>query len=80
MKIKKSNDTYYPNILKRVAIFGVICIFLFAIPTKPWLNWKYPNNPEYVQAVLEAQENLDNKELWDKVDEETKKMYDELNK
>lgn len=80
IKIKKSTDNYYTNILKRVAFFGAICIFLFAIPTKTWLNWKYPNHPEYVNAVLDAQANPDNQELWDNVEEEREKMYDELNK
>jgi hypothetical protein len=80
IKMQKNKDNYYSNILKRVAGFGAICIFLLVIPTKTWLGWKFPNNPEYVQAVLDAQANPDNQELWQKVDEEREKMYDELNK
>ena len=80
IKIKKSVDGYYSDILKRVAFFGITCVFLFAIPTKTWLNWKYPNNTEYVHAVLDAQSNPDNQELWDKVEVEREKMYDEFNK
>ena len=76
-KMKKSADNYYSNILKRIVIFGAICIFLFAIPTETWLSWKFPNNPEYVQAVLEAQADANNQELWDKVDAEREKMYNE---
>ena len=63
--MKKSADNYYSNILKRIATFGAICIFLFSIPTKTWMEWKYPNNPEYIKAVLEAQEDSENQELWD---------------
>jgi hypothetical protein len=80
IKKKKSADNYYSTILKRVIVFGAICIFLFAIPTKTWLNWKFPNNPEYVQAVLDAQADSNNQELWNKVDDEREKMYDEMNK
>lgn len=54
IKMQKNKDNYYSNILKRVVGFGAICIFLLAIPTKTWLGWKFPNNPEYVQAVLDA--------------------------
>lgn len=80
IKMKKNTDNYYSNILKRVAGFGVICVFLLALPTKTWLGWKFPNNPEYIQAVIHAQANPDNQGLWQKVDEEREKMYDELNK
>jgi hypothetical protein len=80
IKMQKNTDNYYSNILKRVAGFGAICIFLLAIPTKTWLGWKFPNNPEYVQAVIDAQAKPNNQELWQKVDEEREKMYDELNK
>jgi hypothetical protein len=80
IKMHKNTDNYYSNILKRVAGFGAICIFLLAIPTKTWLGWKFPNNPEYVQAVIDAQANPNNQELWQKVDEERERMYDELNK
>jgi len=79
IKMKKNTDNYYSNILKRVVGFGAICIFLFVIPTKTWLGWKYPNNPEYIQSVLDAQANPNNQELWDKVDEEREEMYDEMN-
>ena len=79
-KLKKSTDNYYSNILKRIVFFGLISIFLFAIPTENWLKWKYPNHPEYVNAVLEARENSDNQELWDKVDLEWEKVNNELNK
>jgi hypothetical protein len=80
IKMQKNTDNYYSNILKRVAGFGAICIFLLAIPPKTWLGWKFPNNPKYVQAVIDAQANPNNQELWQKVDEEREIMYDELNK
>ncbi len=80
IKIKKSTNNYYPNILKRAVCFGTVCAFLVVIPTGSWLNWKYPNNPEYVNAVLNARANPDNQELWDKVTQEREKMNNDLNK
>ncbi len=79
IKMKKSRDKYYSNILKRIAFYGAISIFLVSIPLKTWLEWKYPNNPEYVKAVLEANSDPDNRKLWEKVDKEREKMQDEMN-
>jgi hypothetical protein len=80
IKVRKSTDNYYSKILKRVIPFGAICVFLFAIPSKTWLNWNYPNNPEYVQAVLDAEANPDDEEVQDKLKEESKKRYDQYKK
>lgn len=80
IKISKGTDNYYSYILKRIAVFGSICVILTVIPTKDWLNWKYPNNPDYVNAVLDAKANPDNRELWDKVEIEREKMHNEMNK
>ena len=76
-KVKKNSDNFYSNILKRVAFFGALSIFLLFIPSSTWLNWKYPNNPEYVKAILNAQANPNNEELWKKVEKEREKMRDE---
>jgi hypothetical protein len=79
LKKSKSTDNYYPNILKRVVAFGAISIILFSIPKPTWLAWKYPNNPEYIKAVLDADKDPSNQELWDKVDLEREKMFNEMN-
>lgn len=80
IKTQKDTGNYYSTILKRVVIFGIICTFLIFLPEKTWLNWKHPNNPEFVQAVLDAQVNPTNEELWDKVEEERVKMKIESEK
>lgn len=80
IKIRKDTDNYYSTILKRVVIFGILCAFLIFVPQNTWLNWKYPNSPEFVQAVLNAQANPSNEELWDKVEKERIKMEIELEK
>lgn len=74
IKMQKTADKYYSNILKRVIGFGVTCILLLTIPTKTWLSWKYPNNPEYVQSLLDSREDTGNQELQQKADEEWEKM------
>lgn len=74
IKLGSSNDDYFSKILKRTVLFTIISVFLVSISTKTWLNWKYPNHPDYVNAVLNAQEDSDNSELWGKVDVERTKM------
>jgi hypothetical protein len=68
---------YYLAILRRTLPVMVVCATLFIIPTETWLNWRYPNNPEYVQAILQAQNNPDSVELWKKVEKEEEKMLSE---
>ena len=69
-------DNYYSKILKRTLSFGAICIILVAMPAKPWLEWKYPDNPDYVKAVLDARADPENQELWDKVNKEREIMIE----
>lgn len=71
-----SKDKASSDMLKRIILFGGLGVFLFLIPTKTWLNFTYPDNPEYVQAVLDYQENPTNKELKEKVDIESAKLRD----
>ncbi|MFT6166691.1 MAG: glucan phosphoethanolaminetransferase (alkaline phosphatase superfamily) [Vicingaceae bacterium] len=78
-KLKNSNDGYYFKVLKRAVPVVSICITLIYIPTQVWLELRYPNNPEYVQALIEAEANPSNSELWEKVDEEKEKMMEEKN-
>ncbi len=77
VKLKITKDNYYLNILKRTIAFGLISLFLVLLPSKDWLSWNYPNNPDYIKAVLEAEKNPANPILWEKVEEERKKMYGE---
>ncbi len=80
IKIPKTKDKYYSKILKRVVIFGTLSLFLFLLPKETWLNWKHPNNPEYVKAIIDYEANPKNQELQKKRNEERDKMLDELYK
>ena len=80
IKLIATKDHFYSKILKRVILFGSFCIFLYLLPEKTWLNWKYPNQPDYVNALLKAKADPDNQVLWEKALEEREKMLEELNK
>ena len=75
----KHADIYYSNILKRALLYGTFCIFLLCISNRTFMTWKYPNNPEYVNALLAAQASNNDQVLWDKVEEEREKMMNENN-
>ena len=44
---------------------------------KTWLKLNYPNNPEYIEAVIKANEDPNNSELQQKVTGEWEKMVNE---
>ncbi len=72
--LKKDPDKYYLDVLKRAIIIATISIFAISIPTKVLLDWRFPNNPEYVQALLDSKTDPSNPELWENVEKERFKM------
>jgi hypothetical protein len=74
IKKKKDKDGYYLNILKRVAVFGTLCLILVVMPFRTWLIINHPKDPEYIEAVIKFRANPDDPELRKKVDEEWEKM------
>lgn len=77
IKYSKNKSDYYTRIFKRTAVFGGLGLILMLIPKASWIELKYRNHPDYVKALKNAMDNPDNKELWDKVEEERKRMNDE---
>lgn len=71
----KNKSKYYTRIFKRVAIIGALGLFFFLTPKTTWVELKYRNHANYVKAYKEAVANPDNKALWNKVDEERKRIY-----
>jgi hypothetical protein len=63
----KSASTYYKQIIQRAAVIGGVALFLYSISDSQWLHWRFPNNPEYVEAVLKAQADPQNEELQNEV-------------
>lgn len=72
----KLRNRFYSKILKRVLVLGVIGLFLFIIPPRILLQWKYPYHPDYINAILDYNENPDNQEKYEKLIEERNKMDD----
>ena len=70
-------DTIYVSAFKRLVVGVLISVSMLYIPLKFWLNIQYPHNPEYVEALLQANEQPYNKELWEKVHTEQQKMQAE---
>jgi NADH:ubiquinone oxidoreductase subunit 6 (subunit J) len=74
IKHSKTKSEYYTRILKRITIIGGLGLILLILPKETWLEIKYRNQPDYVDAVKKAMADPDNEELWEKVDEEQEKM------
>lgn len=77
-KVARTKYNYYYAILKRLIPTLVAAYFLLMIPVDTWLNWKYPNNPEYVEAVLNLNKDPNNPELQQKHQDEWNKMMNAL--
>lgn len=77
IKYSKTKSDYYTKIFKRIAVYGGLGVILLLLPKETWLELKYRNHPNYVNAIKNAKADPDNQELWDKVDEERQKMNEE---
>lgn len=77
LRYARSKSGYYTRIFKRIAIYGGLGFILMLLPDDSWLALKYRNHPHYVEAVKNARAHPDKQELWDKVDEERRKMMEE---
>jgi hypothetical protein len=77
IKYSKNKSSYYTRIFKRTAIFGGLGLILMLTPKTSWIELKYRNQPEYVDALKKAMADPDNKELWDNVETERQKMNNE---
>ncbi len=76
---KKQKDTegYYVNILKRISVFGTLCLILVVMPFKTWLKMNDPGNPACIEAVMKSRANPDDPDLRKKVAEESEQMVNE---
>lgn len=74
VKYRKCKSDYYIRIIKRTAIFGGIGLILMLTPKVSWIEFKYRNHPEYVDALKKAMADPENKSLWTNVEVERQKM------
>ncbi len=63
IKYSKNKSKYYIRIFLRAAIFGGLGLILMLTPKTSWVELKYRNHPEYVDALKKAMADPDNKEL-----------------
>ncbi len=76
IKYSKSKSNYYTKIFSRVAIIGGLGLIVFLLPETSLVEFQYRNHPAYVEAYKKAMANPNNKELWDNVQAERQKMYE----
>jgi hypothetical protein len=70
IKFTKIKAPYYGKILKRVLIYGAICLTWFVIPKTTWIEFKYRDRPAYVRALERSWANPNSKALRDSVEME----------
>jgi hypothetical protein len=74
IKYAKNKSSYYAGIFKRITIVGGLGLILMMTPKSIWIEIKYRNQPEYVDALKKAMADPDNRVLWDEIEQVRKKM------
>lgn len=77
IKYSKNKSEYYKRIFTRVALFGGLGLILILIPNSTWIEIKYRNHPAYADALKKSIAAPEDKELWEKVEVERKRMNEE---
>ncbi len=71
---RKINPEVSKEIRKRLALFVIIGLVVVFLPKHTFLKIKHRNNPEFVEAVINAHKNPNDTTLWRKVEELETKM------
>ena len=74
IKYQRIKSEYYTKIFWRIVFYGGLGLILMIIPKEAWIEIKYRNHPEYIEAVKNAWTDPNNQELWGIVDKEWEKM------
>lgn len=74
IKYSRTKSEYYTTLFKRIAVVGGLAVVLLLIPKETFLELRYRSHPEYIDAVKNSIADPENEGLWDKVDEEHRKM------
>ena len=82
-KFSQSRSIHLRDMLVRFVIIGSLAATLYAIPNETLFTWSYPNNPEYVKAMINTLSDPENREFQIQENIEYAKMrgyeYDTLN-
>jgi hypothetical protein len=76
IKFLKDRSWYYKRIFVRIAIFGGIGLAIGLVPETTWLELRFKEHPEYVEAMKRAMESPENNELWETVEAQRQKMHE----
>lgn len=71
---KKNKEPYYKNILIRLWIVGSVVFLLFILPKDLLLDFKYRNNPDYLEAFKDWREDNSDSVKIEKYEEELRKL------
>ena len=74
----KTEGNFFFRILARVAIAAIFIISLLKISDRTLLEWQYPNNPDYIDAVLNSLNNPNNDSLREIKHPEYEKMNEKI--
>lgn len=77
-RYRLSQDTFYINLFKRMAVFLVLVIVGLAIPKYAILEFKYAAYPAYIEAFKARSENPNSEELTKKLEEERQLMLEQM--
>jgi hypothetical protein len=77
VKFAKDRTWYYKRIFLRIAIFGTVGIGVAIIPPITWLEMRYKDYPDYVEALKKSMEDPQNEELLKMVEAQRVKMNEE---
>ena len=77
LKYQKNHSSFYPNILKRIVAIGSLSLVFAILPKFMFMELKFRNYPVYIEALKEAANNPNRPELWDNVNTEREKIYNE---
>ena len=75
-KYHQNRSPHMGRLLIRILVIGSLSGLLYSIPRELWLEIKYPDNPEYRQAVIDRWADPSSIELQNKEMEEYAKMHD----
>ncbi len=75
IKFKKTNSSFYKNVVIRIALYSILGLTLLIIPREKMIEIKYRKYPGYIEAVKKSMADPDNKDLWKKAEEEKQKIY-----
>lgn len=74
IKYQKTRANFYTKIIKRMVILGGLGLLFVVFPVNFWMELKYRNYPEYLEAFYKYRADPYNQELQDKLEVEREKI------